>query len=92
MKEAALDDHHEKDLRLVDKAAQSIIDEVPRLQNVDFSPLLEHPADWAEHTEIPDDYVRLMNAAFVHYNGDVGLCYVSLGENTLQSGAMLTTW
>ena len=38
-----------------------------------------------EQTEIEEDYVQLMNAAFVHYNGDVGLvlCFLA-GEYTAE--------
>ena len=84
-KEALLKETLENKLRLVDKASRSIIEEVPVLQNVNFSPLLKHPTNWPEQTKIKEDYVQLMNAAFVHYNGDVGLvlCFLA-GEYTAE--------
>ena len=74
-----MDDELKTMLRSLDRSSKSIIDDVPLLQNVDFPPLLEHPADWADHTEISNDYVRMLDAAFVHYNGDVGLVLRFLG-------------
>ena len=56
-----------------------MLKDVPRLKAIDFSPLLEHPEDWAEQTEISDDHVRMMDACFVHYGGDVGLVLRYLG-------------
>ena len=56
-KEATMDDELKTMLRSVDRASKSIIDDVPLLQNVEFSPLLKHPTDWADHTEISNDYV-----------------------------------
>ena len=66
-------------LQLVDKTSKSIVDGVLLLQNMDFSPLLEHPADWAEQMEISEDYAQLLDATFVHYNADVGLVLCFLG-------------
>ena len=78
-KEGTLDGATSNKFKAVDKATKSIIEEVPVLQNVDFWELQQHPADWAKQTEISEDFVRQMNACFVHYNGDVGLVLRFLG-------------
>ena len=56
-----------------------MLQDVPMLKAINFSPLLEHPEDWAEQTEISDDHVQMMDACFVHYGGDVGLVLRYLG-------------
>ena len=78
-KEGTLDDETAEKCKAIDKAAKSIVEEVPLLQNVNFWELRDHPPDWADQTEISEHFVRLMNACFVHYNGNIGLVLRFLG-------------
>lgn len=49
-----------------------LIEEVPRLAKLDFSPLLEPRHDYATQTSIPQERIDMMGAAYLHY-GDMGL-------------------
>ena len=79
VKEEWLDDWTAGKFKQIDKACNSMVKDIPRLKGLDFSPLLQHPADWAEQVEISDHHVRMMDACFVHYGGDIGLVLRYLG-------------
>ena len=72
-KEQWLDDETAWWFKTISKTTKNIITDIPRVQQVDFSSLLEHLKDWAENTEITSKYIQMMDACFVYYNSDVGL-------------------
>ncbi|EJK67364.1 hypothetical protein THAOC_11613 [Thalassiosira oceanica] len=49
-----------------------LIEEMPRLRPLDFSPLLEPRYDYATQSSIPQHRIDMMGAAYLHY-GDMGL-------------------
>ena len=62
---------------------EAMIEQVPMLQKVDFSPLMKPWLDYKEHTLVDRERARMMTSCAVHYSLDMGLvvCYLS-GEYT----------
>ena len=57
-------------LSSMDPEYKAIIVNVPKLLNVDFSPLLQPRLDYVEQTHTKKEQVRLMVACMVYYNLD----------------------
>mmetsp|Transcript_38437 Transcript_38437/g.92017 ORF Transcript_38437/g.92017 Transcript_38437/m.92017 type:complete len:864 (+) Transcript_38437:1-2592(+) len=59
-------------LSSADAEYATLLTEIPRLMNVDFSPLRGGRPGYATQAEIPQERVDMFGAAFLHY-GDLGL-------------------
>ena len=68
-----------KTLRGVSKAFRDMVDNVPRLLDVDFSALTEPRLNYAAQTEIDMNRVEQLSAASVYYNLNFGLVARMLG-------------
>ena len=55
-----------------DDGYKTLLTEIPRLMEIEFSPLREKRPGYASQTEIPQERVDMFGAAFLHY-GDLGL-------------------
>ena len=58
---------------------EATIKNVPEVMKIDFSPLLDEDENYASHTEISKETIRMMDACYVYYGGDFGLVLRYLG-------------
>ena len=59
-------------IRLADDEYNDLLDEIPRLLQIDFWPLRDVRHDYASQEAIPQSRIDMLGAAFLHY-GDLGL-------------------
>ena len=67
-------------LRLVSKHFKAMVDDVPRLADVDFTSLQQRRVNYAEQEEIQEQRVERLSAAAVYYGLDFGLVTHYLGH------------
>lgn len=67
-------------LRSVNKNFRGMVDDVPRLKNVDFSSLFQDRSDWASQKCIDPERIRLISAMAQFYGLDMGLVVRALGD------------
>lgn len=67
-------------LRQVNKNFRGMVDDVPLLRDVDFSPLFQDRANWSMQESIDPERTRLISAMAQFYGLDLGLVVRALGD------------
>ena len=79
VREGFLEQQEMRTLRAVSSHFRDMVDQVPKLMQVDFSPLLQPRVDYSTQNEISMERVEMMSACLVYYGLNYGLVVRYLG-------------